>query len=134
MATITLGLIMSPQFQQSFTRLLGQSHLPLRTSFKLRKIAQQLRGHVRQYEEGQRQLLERSAARTEDGAIRREYSEQHQQDMTVLAPEQVERYTQELTALAATQVQIDELNEADLGDRFDLSPQDIIALEFITED
>ena len=134
MITVSLGLLVNPSFQASYQKLLDQTTLPIGTAFKLRRLTKQIREHIQNYEEQQSALIHKAAERNEDGSFKTQHSEQHNQDLIVLSPEKTEWYTKKINALAQTPVEIINITLADLGEKCLLSPNDIITLEFITEE
>ena len=124
-----LQQIMSEQFTASFKKLLGQS-LPVTTAYRLKATTALIDSEQTKFEEVRRTLVDKYAEKNEDGSIKKDEKGGYR-----VAEASINDYVKELNELLAVEIEVKPVKLAALGDKAELTVQDIAVLDgLITED
>lgn len=123
-----LWKLSTPAFGIAFARLCS-AQLPPKTSYKVVKLNKRVREEAKNYDETRNKILNEYGAKKEDGTLDASPEGTVQLDM-----ERQEAWKKEFLDLEALDVEMPTISLAELGDKIELSANELLALEdVITE-
>jgi uncharacterized protein YnzC (UPF0291/DUF896 family) len=128
-----LNNIVSQAFQASFSKLMKQEKIPVKTAFKLRGVAKAVREECAKYEELRKQYIETYSMKDKKGNQLTDTV--NNQTGIKLRPDKVKEFNEKMVELGNIEVEIPQIRAEELGneEHLNLTPEDIFLLEFIVE-
>lgn len=122
-----LARVSNQMFQIALQKLISQP-LPLRAAFKLRGVAAKVKEEYAKFEEVRRAALEKYGTKDEEGKLVLENNN------VKLSPENLEAFAKELSDLGLTDIEVSSLKLSELGDKAELSADEVELLSDIVVD
>ena len=118
-----LARVTDPKFQETLKKLLKEP-LPLKTSFKLKGIAKRAQEELDKYEEVRKAAVSKYGAKDDKGELL------VQEDGNVrLDGDDLQGFIKEITDLVNLEIDLGTLSIDELGDRVQLTAEELLALE-----
>jgi hypothetical protein len=118
-----LSKLTDPQFQATLRKLAGQE-IPLRTAFTLKGIIKRVNDELNRYDEVRHEALEKLGERDADGKIIVD-----ERNNVKLSDENMNTLAAELNSLLNTDVDVGNVKLSDLGDKLNITTNELIALD-----
>jgi len=118
-----LARVTDQKFQAALQKLLKES-LPLRTAFKLKGIAKRAQEELDKYEEVRKAAVERYGSKDENGNLI-----VLEEGTVKLEGENLNQFVKELSDLVNTEISIGTVSIDELGDKVNMSAEELLALE-----
>jgi len=122
-----LARVTNPFFQSALSKLISQP-LPLKVAFKLKGISAKVKEEFGKYEECRQAALQKYGNKGEDGKL--DLKDNNAQ----FTPENLEAFAKELNELGLTDVEVPSLKMSELGDKVELSADELTLLEDLVVD
>lgn len=123
-----LSQLASPDFKAAFQKLL-QASLPIKTTFKLKKLTQGLEIELKLFEETRESIVKEFGEKDEGGELKF-----NEQGLVALDVSKVAEWQPKLAELMAVETEVPKISLEDFGDKLELSAHDLFALgELIQE-
>ena len=120
-----LARLIDERLHAALGKLSGES-LPLKTLFKLKGIIKTAREEYSKYEEVRREALQRHGDKAEDGSLKT-----NEQNNVQFSEEGMKAFIAEINELANMEVELPTLTVAELGDKVQLTFEELESLEGI---
>jgi hypothetical protein len=120
-----LAKLANGQFQMALTRL-NSAPLPLRTAFKLKGLVSKVQTEYRKFEECRQAAISKYGKKDENGnvIIRAD-------DTVEFEPDQLDIFAKELNELGQTDIELPTIKLDEIGDKAEISAEDLSLLEDI---
>lgn len=128
-----LFLLASDQFAAAFKNLMTSKGVPVPSLFKLREISKKISEEVAKYEEVRAALIDQYCEKDDKGQKIVHTFPDGKQTVS-FKPDDLKEYNKKLLEAGNIDCEgIPTIKFSDLGDHLDLTPEDIMRLEFIVE-
>lgn len=118
-----LARLTDARFHAALSKLSAQP-MPLRVAFKLKGIQAKVHEENRKLEECRQSALQKYGDKTEDGKL------SLKDDNTVnFTKENIEAFVKEMNELGQTELELGTVTLAELGDKAELTVDDVVALD-----
>ena len=117
-----LSTLIEPNFNTAVKKLISQD-VPLSAAFKLKGIIKRCNEEIAKYEEVRKAALEKLGDRDEQGNLL-----PTENGSVKLSQGSMQKFAVELSALLSSEVDVGKLKISDLGDKVNLSMNDLLAL------
>lgn len=121
-----LSRIANPLFQQTLNRLASQP-LPLKVAFKLKGITAKVKEEFTKFEELRKQSLTTHGKKGEDGKLLL----QEKSDNVQFDDEGLKAFMKDMDELGDTEVEVATLKLSELGDKVELSADELLSADDI---
>ena len=122
-----LSKLTDPQFQVALRKLASQE-LPLKGAFAIKGIVKKANEELVKYDEVRNEALQRLGTKNEDGSLSKNES-----GSVDLSEENMQLFVKELGEMLSMEIHIGSLKASDLGDKINLSANDLMALDVLIE-
>ena len=123
-----LSSVVSPQFQESLSLLMKTKHLSAGIMFAIKGIAKKVKEESDKFNEVRNEIINDVAEKDANGKI-----VQLSDNKIKIAEDKVEEAKKRLAELDAIEIELPSIKIAQLGEKHELSVNDLMALEFIVE-
>lgn len=124
---VKLALIVNPKFQEVLVKL-SRSKIPLKTAFKLKGIVKTTQIEFEKYEDCRKQALEKYGSKDDNGELIVENGN------IKLEGEALQSFAKDLSELANMEIQMDSIFIDELGDKCELTTEELINLGDLIQD
>jgi hypothetical protein len=129
---LLLAKIVSPRFRKSVDKLASQE-LPIKAMFQLKGVVKQIREETTKWDELQLDTAKKWATKDEDGKPILEQSD-GKTSYYKMDHENMIQFAAEMGELSKVEIDLTEVKINDLGCNVKLTTDDLVELEFLTED
>lgn len=127
-----LSCIVGAAFQSSFSKLMKQDKIPVKTAFKLRGVAKVVRDEIAKYDDVRKQYIEAYSMKDKKG--NQVTDTINNQTGIKIQPSKIQEFNEKMAELGNIEVEVPQIMAEDLGnEHLNLTPEDIFLLEFIVE-
>lgn len=123
-----LARLTNPLFQAALTKLIAQP-IPLRAAFKLKGIAAKVREEFAKFEECRKAALDKYGSKDEEGKLLLINGENVQ-----FTAENLQLFAKEFEELSETELEIPSLKISELGEKVELSAEEVAVLVDVLAD
>ena len=122
-----LSVIVDTRFSQSFQKLMKAPGIPVKTLFKLRVVAKAIKDAMADYDNLKNKLVEDFCEKDPEGKPISEKGSFR------IPTDKIKDYLAAVQEMGAQEIEVSDVSISELGDKIELTPEDITFLEFITE-